>query len=307
MRIKSKKELEETVGFYNFLKQQNSSIEGHLNIIELENLEGLSDNAWRILNDCGSVILKLDTCNGLSEETLKKLSLNKKITYQFVEDRNEDGYNIDDLFTIYNILETFKDITGSAENNIHKIVIVCNIITLLVWYDEKGNRNNKYSTDDRMIECRSLRGSLFSGRAVCHGYALVIKIILNYIGIETTMVGGYGLGDYHAWNQVKDDVFYNLDLTFDWLAFLNDLSFDNTLKSDEQFYLNHSIDVSWDDYTNLKKCPKSISNQDIRYYSKIIPEDLKRFLVENQTKGLYKILEYRQHFLNQEGTAFKTK
>lgn len=307
MRIKFKEELEETVGFYNFLKQQNSSIEGHFNIIELEDLEGLTDDALKILAECGSVILKLDSCNGLSKETLEKLSVNKKITYQFVDDRNEDGFAIDDISKMYNVLETIKYITDSSENNIHKIITVCNILTWLVWYDYKGDISNCYSTDEDVIDSRSLKGSFFEGKAVCYGYALTLKVVLNYLGIETTLVGGYVNSDYHAWNQVKDEIFYNLDLTFDWQAFLMDLPFDNTLKSDEQFYINHSINVSWEDYTNLKKCPKSISNQDIRYYSKIIPEDLKRFLVENQTKGLYKILEYRQHFLNQENKTFKSR
>lgn len=49
--MKSKKELEKQVDFYNYLKERNSSIEGHFSIIELENLEGLTDEAWKILND----------------------------------------------------------------------------------------------------------------------------------------------------------------------------------------------------------------------------------------------------------------
>lgn len=305
MLIKSKQELEKQVNFYNYLKERNSSIEGHFSIIELENLEGLTDNAWKILAECGSVILKLDSCNGLSNDTLEKLAINRKIKYQFVDDRNEDGYTFDDLVTIYNILETFKCITDSAENNIHKIIMVCNIISWLVWYNEKGDISNNYSTEEDVINSRSLKGVFFNGSAVCHGYALALKIILNYLEIETTIIGGYGDSEYHAWNQVKDEIYYNIDLTCDWQAFLTDLPLNNTLKNDEQFYKNHSTKVSWEDYTNLKRCPKSISNDELRYYSKTISENLKRFLVENQIKSLYKLLEYKKYFLNSENTMHK--
>lgn len=304
--LKSKQELEKQITFYNFLKERNSSIDSYFDIIELENLDGLTEDAWKILNECGSVVLKLDSCNGLSKETLERLAINRKITYQFVDDRSEDGYTIEDLFKIYNVLETFKFITASAENNIHKIIMVCYIITLLVWHDSKGDISNEYSTKEDVINSRSLKGILFDGKAVCQGYALALKIILNYLGIETTIVGGFSVSDYHAWNQVKDEVFYNLDLTLDWQAFLLDLPLNNTLKNDEQFYKNHSTEVSWEDYSNLKSCPKSIPNDELRYYTKIIPEDLKIFLLKNQSKGLYKILEYT-NCLNTENTINRGK
>ncbi len=305
--IKSKKELENQIEFYNFLKNRNSSIEGQFDIIELEDLEGLTDDAWKILAECGSVILKLNSCNGLSKETLEKLSVNKKITYQFVDDRNEDGFTIDDISKIYNVLETFKFITNNAENNIHKIIMVCNIITWLVWYNEKGDNSNYYSTEEDIINSRSLKGTFFEGKAVCAGYALTLKLVLSYLGFETILVGGYGESDYHAWNQVKDEIFYNLDLTFDWQSFLMDLPLNNTLKSDDEFYKNHRIGVLWEDYSNLKKCPKSISNDELRYYSKSMPEDLMIFLKENQLKGLCTLIEFRKQFLNQSDISYKSR
>lgn len=300
MIIKSRQELEKQVDFYNFLKERNSSVEGHYSLIEVDNISLISDAAFKILNECGKVILKLNTCNGLSQEILEKLAINKEIIYQFTDELNEISYTFDDLCKIYDVLETFKCITDNAENNIHKIVMVCNIITWLVWYNQKGDKNNEYATKEDIIISRSLRGSFFEGKAVCLGFALTLKVILNYLGIETTLVGGYGENEHHAWNQVKDDIYYNLDLTFDWQAFLMDLEFANTLKSDEDFYKNHSTSVSWEDYSNLKRCPKSISNNEIRYYSKTIPESLRVFLKDNQSKGLNKLLEYRQYVLDND-------
>lgn len=276
--------LEKNIDFYNYLKQKGLSAEGYFDQIELEDFTEFSknENLYRLLNECGSVVLKLNTCNGLSEEVLARLAINQKVKYQFVEDLNNNGYSLEELVNIYNTLQTIKDITDNSETTIAKIVTVCVIVTYLVWPDENANKSLT----------RSLNGSFFSGLAVCQGYALTLKIILNYLGIETFLVAGYGDSTLHAWNQVKDGIFYNLDLTFDWQAFLMDLPLNNTLKNDEQFYETHKK-TTFDDYTNLKECPQSISNQDLRYYTMIIPEDLRRFLVDNQMKGLSTIINYK--------------
>ena len=276
--------LEKNIDFYNYLKQKGLSAEGYFEQIELEDFTDLSknENLYSLLNECGSVILKLNTCNGLSEEILDRLAINKKIKYQFVDDLNKEGYSLEELISIYGTLQNIKNITNDSENTIAKIVTVCVIVTYLVWINENANESLT----------RSLKGSFFSGVAVCQGYALTLKIILNYLGIETFLVGGYGVSTLHAWNQVKDNIFYNLDLAFDWQAFLTDLPLNNTLKNDEQFYGNHKK-TTFDDYTNLKECPQSISNQNLRYYTMIIPEDLRRFLVDNQMKGLSTIINYK--------------
>ena len=41
--------------------------------------------------------------------------------------------------------------------------------------------------------------------AVCHGYALALRGVLNYVGVETKIVSGIAYNDankQHAWNQV---------------------------------------------------------------------------------------------------------
>lgn len=297
--------LEEQIRLFKYLKEQGCA--EYLNFVSLENFEELSDDVYEMLNAGGNVTLSLNTCNGLTKEILERLSLNRKIKYQFVDDLNDEGYDFDDLLMLYNILEIFREIIENAENNIHKIIMICNICVWLVWKEEKGSVNNLYSTEDLVMETRSLKGSLFKGIAVCHGYALLFKLILNYFGFETTIVGGMGDRELHAWNQVKDDVFYNLDLTFDWRAILCcSPPFDNILKNDEEFYNNHRT-VSFEDYSNLKKCPQSISNQELWYYLKSIPDDLRKFLVKNQGKGLYKLLEYRQFILENKESSVPKK
>lgn len=60
MILKSRQELEKQVDFYNYLKERDSSIEGYFSLIELDNISLISDDAFKILNECGKVTLKLD-------------------------------------------------------------------------------------------------------------------------------------------------------------------------------------------------------------------------------------------------------
>lgn len=59
-------------------------------------------------------------------------------------------------------------------------------------------------------------GALVNGRAVCQGYALAMKLLLCYAGIESTVISGTSQGVAHAWNAVLlDGDWYYLDATWD--------------------------------------------------------------------------------------------
>ncbi|MDE6319573.1 MAG: hypothetical protein K2M22_07690, partial [Lachnospiraceae bacterium] len=57
-------------------------------------------------------------------------------------------------------------------------------------------------------------GALVNGTAVCNGYALAYKYLLNQVGIESYMVTSKSMN--HAWNLVKlDGEYYHVDTTWD--------------------------------------------------------------------------------------------
>ncbi|MDE7131457.1 MAG: InlB B-repeat-containing protein, partial [Lachnospiraceae bacterium] len=57
-------------------------------------------------------------------------------------------------------------------------------------------------------------GTLVNGTAVCNGYALAYKYLLNRVGIECYMVTSRSMN--HAWNMVKlDGEYYHVDTTWD--------------------------------------------------------------------------------------------
>lgn len=70
-------------------------------------------------------------------------------------------------------------------------------------------------------------GTLFSGRAVCEGYARSAKILCDLAGIDCYYVTGYCNNDPvnggHAWNLVKiDGEWYQLDITWNDSSSTND-------------------------------------------------------------------------------------
>lgn len=62
----------------------------------------------------------------------------------------------------------------------------------------------------------SAYGLLKNNIAVCEGYAQVMTLLLDYIGIENYYVQGMADDELHAWNLVKvDDAYYYVDTTWD--------------------------------------------------------------------------------------------
>lgn len=67
----------------------------------------------------------------------------------------------------------------------------------------------------------TIYGALVEKKANCEGYSRTIQYILNFVGILNHLVTGSAIDETgspqgHMWNVVKiDDVFYNLDATWD--------------------------------------------------------------------------------------------
>jgi len=59
-------------------------------------------------------------------------------------------------------------------------------------------------------------GALVEGSAVCEGYAKAFQLVLNKVGIQTTLISGKTSGGSHMWNMANiDGSWYHIDVTFD--------------------------------------------------------------------------------------------
>lgn len=77
-------------------------------------------------------------------------------------------------------------------------------------------------------------GALVNGDAVCNGYALAFRLLLNRLGIPNLNEGSNAMG--HAWNLVQlDGEWYHMDLTWDDFRAEGGCRHKNFLVSDERF------------------------------------------------------------------------
>ena len=118
------------------------------------------------------------------------------------------------------------------------------------------------------------RGTEFEGRSpknVCHGYALLFKVLAEEAGLECRMISGKTTEeityDDHAWNQIK--IFgnwYNVDATWDKGRDKRDWKY--FLRSDEEFeghFPSYSIvdDFHPGKYAKFMECETCESEMDI--------------------------------------------
>ena len=94
---------------------------------------------------------------------------------------------------------------------------------------------------------------------MCRGYAVVLKKLLNELGVESRILSGTGVLENgerggHAWNQVKiDGKWYNLDLTWDAYNIKKGSQLEYFLMDDETFGKDHinsklGVDIVVEDF-----------------------------------------------------------
>ena len=84
-------------------------------------------------------------------------------------------------------------------------------------------------------------GALVEGKAVCQGYALAMKLLLCYAGIQSTIISGTSQGIAHAWNAVElNNQWYYLDPTWDDTE--QNVRYDYFNITSEILQLDHTVD-----------------------------------------------------------------
>lgn len=97
----------------------------------------------------------------------------------------------------------------SQMSDVEKAVILHDYLTVNCEYDYQNYLNN--SIPD---ESFTAYGTLVNRTAVCQGYALAYKYLLNQVGIDCYMVSSDAMN--HAWNMiVLDGKYYQVDVTWD--------------------------------------------------------------------------------------------
>ena len=140
-----------------------------------------------------------------------------------------------------------KNTTDSMSQK-EKVKALHDYLVLHTVYDKQYEENEN-------IMSHFAQQVIFNGYGVCDGYSEAFKILMNAAGIECKVIYGNSPDGLHAWNQVKiDDVWYNIDVTWDDPDSGNRIMYNYFCKSDSVFKNDH-----WpEEICHAEKCPKSI-------------------------------------------------
>ncbi len=116
------------------------------------------------------------------------------------------GYD-DDAFQA--MLQDALSVVDNSMSELEKAIALHDYIVVNCEYDYENYLANKLPR-----EVYSAYGVLVDRKAVCQGYALAYKLLLNRVGIECYMVTSSAMN--HAWNLIKlDGQYYQVDTTWD--------------------------------------------------------------------------------------------
>ena len=194
--------------------------------------------------------LKFYNTKGLTSDIVKKINPKFRIRILGALNENENSIYSEDKYVnrtrfttmeLYKILTVIEDIESGIDpswNDLEKAMYIYKVLCENMRYVYHENPS------DTRDSCRSLL-SLLSRQAVCAGFALVYKELLDRQGIEC--VYQHKIED-HAWNLIRiNGVYYPVDLT--WDNVLNEVHNNKCLFAyfgrDREFYddPHHQIDT----------------------------------------------------------------
>ncbi len=136
--------------------------------------------------------------------------------------------------------------------------------------------NTEYSLDN--VDNQNICSVFIDGRSVCNGYSKAAQLLLNKLGIESTLVTGTvdtksSRGVRHAWNLVKcNDAYYYMDVTWGDSSYqtstgesadatkLPSVNYDYLCVTTENLCTNHTIS----DIIDMPNCTSMADNYYVR-------------------------------------------
>ena len=264
--------------------------------IKLENFEELTDeDIETILSMQASIKLNTNNLRGCSPEILEKLA--DSISYTIRNDilSGDNPYSKEDMTRIIEVITSMKEVLGDSKTDLDRFMTIYKTLMMSIDYDFSGCQGKEECTDEGVKTARSLKGALLEGRAVCHGFSLALKQVLEYYGMEAKFIVGLTpSGGAHAWNQVKiDGNWYNTDLTWDYRDARRESKYDleYCLVGDEAFYESHTPQELGSDY--WEECETDYLREKISEHSATLQQEI----INNEGrlgKGVVNLGQYEQ-------------
>lgn len=189
---------------------------------------------------------------------IKSEGINCQISFYSADNNYHQNatYDLDEYIAIS---EKMQELIGDIDDNLpeeEKFRIIYERVASSIVYDQVAgyptNKKERQYSEENRLSCRNLKNGLLYGKAVCAGYADILKNACLLKGIECeyargpvdsyipmddylsqkehdgTMVYRDNEGvierEYHAWNKVRiNGQWYNVDPTWDRSYILNDV------------------------------------------------------------------------------------
>lgn len=179
---------------------------GETVLIEVPNTKGITSSDIRRLRDNCAIRVS----GGYDEDRI-----NRHGNLKFKNGETGEYYTTAVIYSkneTIKILEEIERIERGINPNwdsLTKLIYVYDRLKTGIMYDPKFEQ--KFSSEIRSLRC------LITKQAVCAGYSMILKEIMDRLGIECEYVEGYTQkGSGHAWNIVTiDGKKYPIDLTWD--------------------------------------------------------------------------------------------
>lgn len=255
---------------YGFSKQDNfysSSIQTNNEQLEETILNGwdqlktkINVEAFNIhINDIGDIYFKILTDNPQYFYVASQLNYSYTVSTGTVTEvtvsYNYETNEIPALKTEFNqAVDNALKIIQPSMDDLQKALAIHDYLVLNCEY------NSNFYTDPALIDSESFTayGCLVNKIAVCQGYSYAYKLLLNKVGIESSIAVSEAMN--HAWNLVKiNGEFYHVDVTWDdsliltgdgkHVDLIGKVGHNNFLLTDEQI-VDHYGWVADDEVTN---------------------------------------------------------
>lgn len=267
------------------------------------------------------VVLIFKNTKGIKTNDINKFENNNLIYFQVIGGLNKEKYNKErykeritySLVDFFYIVKELENIEASLNPNISDYDKAKYIYNLLA---HNIKVCNDYDISDKWDEIQSLKG-LISKQAVCAGYSLIYKELMDRQGIKCEYVRGRNTKEKHAWNILEiDGNIYPVDLTNEAVYCQRNPYSENNNRFfgvTEEFVTNHFPEqdefiIDYNNLLNQNDCKKETKkDKELSLYYRNDGSCFYLCLIgENNKESNYSLFKYMQCEVNKDGSIQKT-
>ncbi|MEG2337507.1 MAG: transglutaminase domain-containing protein [Clostridium sp.] len=230
--------------YYNAVRSSIKNLEPSINIVFRDNY--LNEDRDKILSHANDLIRTLGPGNYIRKYSIthKKSSVYEyyTITYNYEKDLSE--IRKQNLAVDKSIKTIVGKIITPNMSDFEKEKVIHDYIVNNTRYD-----NENFEKNTTPIESHTAYGVFNNKTAVCEGYAIAMKKMLDEANVESIIVIGKANNYDHAWNMVKlEDGWYHVDPTWNDPVYkvnnkvIDIISYDYFNLSDKEIMKDHSYE-----------------------------------------------------------------